>query len=191
MPRKTTLPALAVVLAAIAGPAAAECTLVATPVTQGLARPWGIGVLGDGRVLVTERGGRLSLIDLASGERLSVTGTPTVYAQGQGGLLDIAPAIDFADSARVYFTFSEIRGVGLAGTALATATLGGTESRPMLVDVEIIFRQSNPTASDYHFGSRVVPAPDGTLFVTIGDRGEAERAQDPEDHAGSVLHLNA
>lgn len=163
-------------------------TLRAETLTEGLDHPWGIDFLPDGTALVTERSGRLRLF--TEGALSSpVAGVPEVAAGGQGGLLDVVKARDFATSGMIFLSYAE-PGPGGAGTAIARAKLVREDGAARLEEVETIFSMNRKTRTDRHFGSRIVPAPDGTLFFTIGDRGDADRAQDPADHAGSVLRIN-
>lgn len=149
-----------------------------------LENPWSMAFLPDGRILVTERPGRLRII--ADGAvSAPVPGVPPVHASGQGGLFDVAVSPDFAQSGVIYLSYAEPAAEG-ARTALARARL--VEDR--LQDVTTIFRMNRASAGDRHFGGRIVIAPDGALFLTTGDRGDAPRAQDPFDHAGKVLRLN-
>ncbi len=164
--------------------------IVVTPVVSGLSYPWGFDFLPDGSILVNEIEGRMILVPADGTERITVSGVPEVRAAGQGGLLDLVVAGDFAESGTVYFTFSEPGAAG-AGTAAARARLVRANGDARLEDVTVIARMAKKTGSGRHYGSRVVPAPDGTVFVTLGDRGEADRAQDPFDHAGSVLRVTA
>ncbi|MDN2565452.1 PQQ-dependent sugar dehydrogenase [Aquibium sp. A9E412] len=162
-------------------------TLEAEILADGLAHPWGLAFLPDGAALVTERPGRLRLFrDGLLSE--PVAGVPPVAATGQGGLLDVAVAGDFARSGTVFLAYAE-PGDGGAGTAVARARLVQEDGRPRLDDVRVIYSMPRKTGSGRHFGSRLVVAPDGTLFVTIGDRGEQDRAQDARDAAGSVLRI--
>ena len=153
-----------------------------------LEHPWGLDFLPDGDAIVTERPGRLRIL---SGGELSapVSGVPQVAAAGQGGLLDIAASPDFASSGLIYFSFSE-PGDGGAGTAVARARLVRDGDAPRLEGLEVIFSMERKTGTSHHFGSRLVFHPDGTLFVTTGDRGDGSRAQDFQDHAGAVLRIN-
>lgn len=179
---------------ASAGPASArvfqtaEAVVRAEVLSRGLEHPWGLAFLPDGAAIVTERPGRVRIF---AGGTLSepVTGVPRVAASGQGGLLDIAVAPDFELTNRIYFTFSE-PGAGGAGTAVARATLVREGSGGRLENVETIFSMSIKSGARQHFGSRLAFHPDGTLFVTTGDRGRPERAQDMRDHAGAVLRIN-
>lgn len=160
----------------------------AETLAEGLQYPWGLDFLTDGRAIVTERGGTMRVF---SGGELSepIEGVPEVAAVGQGGLLDVAAAPDFAESGMIYFSFSE-PGEGGAGTAVARGKLVQDGESWRLDDVETIFTMNRKTSKGQHFGSRLVFHPDGTLFFTIGERGQGDRAQDPSDHAGSVLRIN-
>jgi len=191
---KPALPLLAALAAA--GPAAAqtvtetteEFEIAATVVATGLAHPWGMDILPDGALLVTERRGALRVVrDGVLSQPAS--GLPEIAVAGQGGLLDVALAPDFAQTGEVYFTFSE-PGPGGAGTALGRAVLAGWQGdTPRLEDVETVFSMNRKTGTARHFGSRIVFSGDGTLFVTTGDRGASQRAQDFSDHAGAVLRI--
>ncbi|WP_421857698.1 PQQ-dependent sugar dehydrogenase [Oricola sp.] len=163
-------------------------TIEASVIAAGLSHPWGMDFLPDGSILVTERDGRLRVV--RDGELSQpLSGLPQIAARGQGGLLDVAVANDFLQSGEIFFTFSE-PGRGGSGTALARAVLSGwTGDRPELTNVETIFSMARKTRSGVHFGSRIVLAHDGTLFVTTGDRGDADRSQDMDDHAGAVIRI--
>lgn len=193
--------ALLALLAVIAGPdlpfadtasAADEypsqkVSLQVTEIARGLENPWSVEILPDGSFIVSERPGRLRIIrDGQKGEPIS--GLPDIYAGGQGGLLDIALAPDFKDSRKLFFTAS-IPGPGGQGTALFSAVLD--EARNRLEKLSKLFEMNRFTDTDLHFGSRIAIAADGSLFFSIGERGEMDRAQDPKDHAGSILHINA
>jgi aldose sugar dehydrogenase len=153
---------------------------------SGLDFPWGAEVLPDGALIVTERSGALRLVRDGSVSE-PVEGLPEITARGQGGLLDVALARDFADSRTLFLSYSTAGPNGL-GTAIARARL--SEDASSLSDVEEIFRMNRFTGTGRHFGSRIAVAEDGTLFFSIGDRGDPERAQDLGDHAGSVLRIN-
>ncbi len=138
--------------------------------------------------LVTERDGTVMHID-PSGRQSEVGGAPEVFAQGQGGLLDIALSPDFASDRTVFLTYSQGSPAG-AGTSLFRARLSNAfEGGFVLEDGQTIFSGNNKSYGGRHFGSRLAFAPDGTLFMTVGERGDGERAQDTSDHAGSVLRL--
>ncbi len=187
-----------IALPAAIAPAAAEDRIIQTDlvklrasiVADGLRNPWGLDFLPDGTAVVTERGGSMRILsrDLELSE--PVAGVPEVSARGQGGLLDVVAAPDFATSRTIFFSFSEPGGDG-AGTAVARAKLGGSAQAPALEDVSVVFSMEKKTRTRQHFGSRLVFAPDGTLFITTGDRGDGPRAQAPDDHAGAVLRINA
>ncbi|MBX3570589.1 MAG: PQQ-dependent sugar dehydrogenase [Rhizobiaceae bacterium] len=156
---------------------------------DGLRNPWGLDFLPDGDVVVTERPGRLRIL---SGDTLSepVAGLPEVAARGQGGLLDVAVSPTFAQDGLLYLSFSE-PGKGGIGTAVARGRLVRDGTAARLEDVSTIFSMNRKTGTTRHFGSRLVFAPDATLFVTTGDRGDAPRAQDMQDHAGAVIRIAA
>lgn len=185
---------LAVVMAA-AGPASAAAQDFATSagrlraevVATGLDHPWSLAFLPDGGLLVSERPGRLRIV---RDGRLGppVDGVPAVWARGQGGLLDVVTAPDFAETGRIYLSYSK-PGPGGAGTAVMAATLEIDGNAGRLTDSEVIFEMNRFTGVNRHFGSRIVVARDGTLFVTLGERGQAERAQDTEDLAGGVVRI--
>jgi aldose sugar dehydrogenase len=154
-------------------------------VAGGLEYPWGVAFLPDGRYLVTEKPGRLKII--ANGEVTPVSGVPPVYAFRQGGLLDVSLHPGFADNGWVYLSYSKGDRDGTT-TALGRGRLAGTE----LVDFEELFVQDRLSEPGRHYGSRIAWLSDGTLLLSIGDRGaEPPRAQDPRDHAGKLLRLNA
>ncbi|MFC6447108.1 PQQ-dependent sugar dehydrogenase [Shinella zoogloeoides] len=163
-----------------------KAPLAVETLASGLRQPWSVEVLPDGGYLVSEKAGALRLV---RGGKVSapIGGTPEVATDGQGGLLDIALAPDFVKSRMLYLTYSA-RGDGGAGTAVAKARLSDDGTR--LEDLTRIFLMSRLTPKGQHFGSRIAIARDGSLFFGIGDRGEGDRAQDPRDHAGAILHIN-
>jgi glucose/arabinose dehydrogenase len=156
-------------------------------VAGGLDHPWALAFLPDGAILVTERAGRMRL--LADGVLSEpIGGVPRVFATGQGGLLDVAVDRDFASTGRIFFTFSE-RGEGGAGTAVGRARLVRDGAGARLEDVEVIFRQSPKLSGGAHFGSRIAFAPDGNLFVTLGERNHRDFAQDLSTTLGKVVRI--
>jgi len=155
-------------------------------VVEGLDQPWSVEVLPDGSYLVSEKGGTLRRIENGK-VSAPIRGVPEVATNGQGGLLDIALAPDFATSRQLYLTYAA-RGDGGEGTAVARARL--SDDGTALEGTTRIFLMNGLTASDHHFGSRIAIARDGSLFFGIGDRGEDSRAQDPRDDAGAILHIN-
>ena len=156
-----------------------------TRVVSGLDEPWAIGFLPDGSFLITERHGALHYF--RDGATRKVSGVPKVHARGQGGLLDMVVARDFASSGEVFLTFSKpARGGGK--TALARAIFDA--GRAALTDLTILFEMSAASGAGQHYGSRVVEARDGTLWLTIGDRGARDMAQDPQAHNGKVVRVS-
>ena len=154
-----------------------------TAVVSGLDTPWAIAPLPDGRVLITEKDGKLLL---ASDQGTQpVAGAPKVDDKGQGGLLDITLARDFATTRTLFLTYAQPGG---RGTALARAELSSDASR--LENLTEIFAMKGDSRTGRHFGSRVVEARDGTLYVTIGDRGDSKAAQDRSQHTGSIIRVN-
>lgn len=164
-------------------------TIAAETVAENLDHPWGLAFLPGGALLVTERSGTMRIVDKGKVSK-PIANVPSVVASGQGGLLDVVLAPDFANSGRIYFTFSQ-PGKGGAGTALASAKLVRSANSAALEDVSLLVSMNKKTTKGQHFGSRIVISPDGRLFVTMGERGEKNRAQDFNDHAGSVLRINA
>ena len=155
-------------------------------VSEGLEHPWGLAFLPDGRMLVSERPGRLRLID-ASG-RLDpepVRGLPPVAAFGQGGLLDVALHPRYRDNGWIYLSY-----VGEEPGGYGTEVLRGRLQGRTLHDVQILFRMRPKSGGGQHFGARLVFDRQGFLFITLGDRGEMQRAQRLDDHAGSVIRLH-
>lgn len=171
-------------------PAAPTSQVTVQTVAEGLNRPWGFEFLPDGRILVTERDGRMRIVSTDGRLSQPVAGVPEVFAQGQGGLLDVALAPDFETSGTIYFSFSEPRRDG-NGTAVARARLNADVSPPRLEDVQVIFHQQPSYDGNVHFGSRIVPTPDGKLFVTLGERFQMRYAQDLSRHWGKVVRINA
>lgn len=166
---------------------AGDVTIEVTSIADGLENPWSVEVLPDGAFIVTERPGRMRIIrDGEVGRPLG--GLPRIAAVGQGGLLDLALSPDFAETRRLFFT-AAAPGPGGQGTAVFSARLSANERR--LEDVRRIFLMNKLTGAGQHFGSRIAVAADGSLFFGIGDRGDPDRAQDPADHAGKILRINA
>jgi glucose/arabinose dehydrogenase len=154
-------------------------------VAEGLEHPWGIAFLPDGRALVTERPGRLRIVAMDGKVGEPLAGVPAVHAVNQGGLLDVALDPDFGANRLVYLSFAEPR-EGASGTAVARGRL----TEVGLADVEVIFRQQPTVKGGHHFGSRLVFARDGRLFVTLGDRfSERTRAQTLDSHLGKVVRI--
>lgn len=162
-----------------------QASLQVNTVTEGLEHPWGLAFLPDGDVLVTERPGRLSRVDTASGDRTPVRGVPAVAARGQGGLLDVALHPDFPDNHWVYLSYSE---PGSGGSL--TAVGRGRLRNDRLEAFEVIFRATPPADRAKHFGSRLVFDDQGYLFITAGERGARDNAQRLDSHHGKVIRLH-
>ncbi|WP_208997500.1 PQQ-dependent sugar dehydrogenase [Pannonibacter phragmitetus] len=153
-------------------------------VAKNLEHPWGLAFLPDGRMLVTERPGRLRIVgaDGSLGEPL--TGLPEIYDSGQGGLLDVILDPDFASNSTIYFSYStpvERRGT----TRIAKAKLTDTG----LEDVTVLFTATTPGSNGRHFGSRLVIGTDGYLYASIGDHGADDTAQDLSLHSGKIIRI--
>jgi aldose sugar dehydrogenase len=156
-------------------------------VARGLEHPWGLVFLPDGYMLVTERPGRLRRVDPDGRLSEPLAGVPQVVARGQGGLLDVALDPRFADNRFVYLSYAEPGEGGKAGTAVARGRLG--EGR--LEDVQVIYRQQPKVEGSNHFGSRLVFARDGSLFITQGDRFTyRDGAQDLAVGFGKLVRIN-
>ena len=173
-------------------PAAPVTPLKVTEIASGLAHPWGLQFLPDGRMLVTEQPGRMRIVSPNGNLSPPVSGLPDVASSGQGGLLDCLLAPDFQTTGIIYFSFSEPRGWTKNGTSVARAKLTLTENGGQLSGVNLIFQQQPAIWSRYHFGSRLVWAPDGTLFITMGERAsESASAQDLTTDLGKIARLKA
>lgn len=189
MPRLRTaaaLRAVATVIAALVAGSAPAQTVRPETVASGLSHPWAVAFVDD-RFLVTERGGRMRIVEPGGQVGPSLAGVPTVATGGQGGLLDVVADSAFATNRTVYFCFSE-PGAGGNSTALARARLAIDRSR--LEDVRVLFSQKPKVASSLHFGCRIVEARDGTLFMTLGERfSRKEDAQSLDNHLGKIVRL--
>jgi glucose/arabinose dehydrogenase len=152
----------------------------------GLDHPWAVEPLDNDTFLITERSGHLRLFHDG---KLSppVKGLPKLYADVQGGLLDVAVSPDFASDRTLFFTATQPFNHGI-GVMVFRARLSGNGT--LLADTKVIFRSSRPQIVDHNFGARIAIAPDGSLFVTIGDQARDALAQDPHDHRGTVIHIN-
>lgn len=156
-------------------------------VVSGLERPWGLAFLPDGRMLVTERPGRLRLVGPQGGLSGPLAGVPAVAARGQGGLLDVALDPQFSDNGLVYLCYAEPDENGAAGTAVARGRFAETR----LDNVQVIYRQQPKVNGASHFGCRLVFAPNGTLFVTLGDRFDyRDQAQHLSGALGKIVRIN-
>ena len=159
--------------------------------------PWAMTFLpGSGAplanmALVSERDGRLWLVDVASGAKQPVAGVPEVVVAGQGGLGDVVASPDFASNRRIYLTFAEAGPNGTSGAALAHATLEMGQSEPRLANLRIIWRQQPKVTGNGHFSHRIAFASDGTIFLSSGERQKMEPAQDRNSDLGKIIHLTA
>jgi glucose/arabinose dehydrogenase len=176
--------ALALAVAVIWAPDTSADELNIAPVVTGLEEPWSVGFLPDGALLITERGGRL--LHVVGDERHAVENLPEIAAVGQGGLLDVLVPRDFATTREIFLTLSVPQGSG-AGTALARARL--SDDARQLIDLRIIFEMAPGSGGGAHFGSRIVEALDGTLYVTVGERNDPPTAQDLNLHNGSIVRI--
>ena len=187
----TTAPfVLAGLLALAAAPSVAQSqpSPKAQTVASGLQHPWAVAFLPDGRFLVTERPGRLRVVSADGQVQPAVQGLPEVAAGGQGGLLDVITDSAFASNRTIYFCFSEPGKGTTNSTALARARLSQDAKR--LEDVKVIFSQQPKFSSTAHFGCRIVERPDGTLFLTLGDRfSRRDDAQTLDNHHGKVVRV--
>ncbi|MEM7733491.1 MAG: PQQ-dependent sugar dehydrogenase [Pseudomonadota bacterium] len=158
--------------------------LTVTQVAGGLNAPWGFGFLPDGSILITERDGAVKHV--SDGRVQALSGVGPVLAEGQGGLLDILVPRDFSQTREVFFTLSQPQGKE-AGTAVVRARL--SDDATQLLDWTVIYEMDPGSEGARHFGSRLVEAPDGTFFLTVGDRGDRPSAQDLSVENGSVLRI--
>ncbi len=153
-------------------------------VVTGLKNPWAIDFLPDGRILVTERRGRLRIVEDG---KLSdpIKGLPKIIAENQGGLLDIAVDRDFSNNQTLYFAYSGGNKTGVGTEVVSAKLLGST-----LVELKLLFKALPKSRGGRHFGCRLLITKQDELFITLGDRGDKERAQDINDHAGSLIRIN-
>jgi glucose/arabinose dehydrogenase len=170
-------------------PTPIDGSIAVETVVSGLVHPWALAFLPDGRILVTERPGRLRIVDTNGRLSEPLAGVPAVQAVSQGGLLDVAIDPDFARNQLVYLSFSEPGDGGTSGTAVARGRLGDGR----LDNVEVIYRQEPKVRSGGHYGSRLVFSRDGMLFVTQGDRQAATfrpQAQQLSSGIGKIVRIN-
>jgi glucose/arabinose dehydrogenase len=187
-PMKSFLPILMLLVPLAAAPQnfrSEEHSFRLARLVEGLEHPWSLAFLPDRRMLVTERPGRLRIVSGGRLEPRPVSGLPQVAEHGQGGLFDVVPHPKFSENRLIYLAYAA-RGADGVGTELARGRLDGNR----LEDVQVLFRQSPKGSTGRHFGGRIVFDRAGILYLTLGDRGEMERAQQPGDHAGSVIRLH-
>jgi len=183
----------ATALAVVSGACSAEDRVIDTEtgkikvesLASGLNHPWGMAFLPDGRMLVTERVGRLRIMDADRTLSEPLAGVPKVFARGQGGLFDVALDTEFSENKLVYISYAEL-GKGGAGIAVARGRLGDAG----LEDVQVIFRQTPKVSGGNHFGGRLAFTADGKLFITLGERFKFEPAQDLTNHLGKIVRIN-
>jgi glucose/arabinose dehydrogenase len=155
---------------------------------KGLDHPWAIAFLPDGRIMVTERPGRMRIVGRDGTLSPALAGVPKVFASGQGGLHDVILDRAFAGNHTIYFCYAEPASGG-ARTALARGRLMD-ESTPLLTDLTVIFRQDGPLSSGNHFGCRIVQAPDNNLFLTLGEHFiYRDQAQNLQNHLGKIVRM--
>lgn len=183
----------AAALLGLAGLCSAATAQTAAPALQtevlvkDLQHPWALAFIGDGRMLVTERPGRLRLVQPDGALGPPIAGLPPIDAVGQGGLLDVVADSDFAHNRTLYFCYAEPGGAGNS-TALASARLSSDQRR--LEQVTVLFSQRPKVKSSLHFGCRIVENSDGTLFLTLGERFfRMQDAQKLDNHLGKVVRL--
>ena len=172
-------------------PKADTSKIKVTPIATGLVNPWGMQFLPDGRMLVTERPGNLRIVSMDGKISEPITGVPKVYARGQGGLLDVRLGENFTDTGTIFLSYSAPEGRSSSATVVARAKLVLSNSGGTLENVETIFQQRPSVTSGRHFGSRIVPKGDGTLFITTGDRGsQMQASQDGKKLIGKIVRIN-
>ncbi|MDP2264388.1 MAG: PQQ-dependent sugar dehydrogenase [Hydrogenophaga sp.] len=186
---KTRVCVLAVGLAAVTSAQGQGVGVTTTVIARGLENPWAVAFIGDGRMLVTERPGRMRVVSSAGQLSEPLAGVPRVEAAGQGGLLDLITDRQFATNRTVHFCYAEPASTGSGNsTAMASAKLSADATR--LEDVKVIFSQQPKVASRLHFGCRIVQAEDGSLFLALGDRYQRMNdAQTLDTHHGKVVRV--
>jgi glucose/arabinose dehydrogenase len=167
-------------------PYGAAADLRIEKVAGGFVEPWAIAFLPDGGWLVTERGGNLNHVT-EGGVRNAVAGLPAIHVEGQGGLLDVVVARDFQTTRTVFFSFTSGTRAG-SGTVLASARLSADGRR--LEDMRELFRMKTPSKGGRHYGGRIVEASDGALFLSLGERGDMDEAQNVGSHNGSIVRVS-
>jgi aldose sugar dehydrogenase len=194
MRRAAGIISIAVVAPFAAAPALAQSprtvhgNLAVETFARGLDHPWGLAFLPDGRLLVTERPGRMRVIGMDGKLSQPLQGVPKVFATGQGGLLDVALDRQFASNSTIYFCFAEPADGG-GRTSMARARLV-TDGPPRLEKVKVIFRQQGPLSSGNHWGCRIVQMPDDNLFLTLGEHfTHRDQAQNLGNHLGKIVRI--
>ena len=154
------------------------------PVIDGLGIPWGLAFISDAVIIITERGGKIRLVNIETGKLRALIGAPAVLADGQGGMLDVAVPPDFQPGDWIYFTFVRDKD-GKGVTVLARARLQGDQ----LVSWQDLLETQSATDTTYHFGSRITFDEAGHVYFGVGDRGDRPTAQDLTNHNGTVMRL--
>jgi glucose/arabinose dehydrogenase len=162
--------------------------IIVEAIAQGLEYPWALAFLPNGRMLVTERPGRMRLVTRDGKVSPSIAGVPEVFAHGQGGLHDVALDRRYTQNNTIYFCFAEpIAGGGRSSLARAKLV---DEGSPRLDDIAVIFRQQGSSGSSMHFGCRIVQANDGNLFLTLGEQfTQRDQAQNLSNHLGKIVRV--
>ncbi|WP_375254095.1 PQQ-dependent sugar dehydrogenase [Yoonia sp.] len=171
-------------------PALPASAISVTVFADGLDQPWGIAPLGRGQFLVTERAGNLRVLNADGGISRPVSGLPDVAARGQGGLLDVAVSPRFDSNRTIFWTYAK----SVRGGVVTAAARGTLMADGRLTNVADIFVQSDPSRGARHFGSRIIPMDDGTVWITTGDRGAGDSGrlvQDINSTHGKVIRVNA
>ncbi|ARS37780.1 hypothetical protein CA264_08255 [Pontibacter actiniarum] len=161
-------------------------TVKVETLAKDLTHPWGMAFLPDKRLLVTERTGKLRILDTNNKLSEPLAGTPRVFDKGQGGLLDVALDPNFQQNQLVYLSFAEPGESNTASTALGRGKLVGNE----IQDFEVIFRQEPKVEGPNHFGGRIVFTPEGQVLLTLGERFKFEPAQNLSNHLGAIVRIN-
>lgn len=168
----------------------AQGKLAVSTVATGLDTPWSLAFLPDGRMLVSERVGRLRIVGADGVLSAPITNVPPVHASGQGGLLDVVLGPQFSADQRIYFSFAQPTARGVR-TAVARARLDADATPPRLSEVEVIFAQQDDPPGGHHFGSRLVFDDAGHLFITLGERYHSrERALALDSHLGKIVRIH-
>ncbi|WP_421730578.1 PQQ-dependent sugar dehydrogenase [Brevundimonas sp.] len=168
-----------------------DTRMLVSTIASGLENPWGLALLPDGRWLVTEKPGRLRIITADGQKGEPIAGLPAVDARGQGGLLDVKVGPNFAQDRMIYWSYAEPRTGGNA-TSVARGVLSADGRR--VDNVQVIFRALPAYEGTLHYGSRLAFAPDGKLFITLGERSDRPmrvQAQDLGSHMGKTIRINA
>lgn len=159
-----------------------------TEVVSGLEHPWALAFLPDGSMLITERPGRLRLLDTEGSLSEPIQGVPDVAARSQGGLLEVLLSPGFEDDRLVYLSYAESDGQA-SGTAVGRGRL--SDDARQLTDFDVIFRQQPKLSSGQHFGGRMVFGQDGMLYIALGENNQRPTAQDLDKHQGTIVRLHA